>query len=260
MESSKGCAGCRDGKDLDFDIAMAFQPIVDTGAARIWGYEALVRGPNGESAGSVLSRVDADNRYRFDQACRVKAIETAAALFPHSERLTLSINFMPNAVYEPAACLRTSMAAVERTGLRREDILFEFTEHEELRDVGHVAGIVAEYRRRGFRTAIDDFGAGYSGLGMLAEFQPDLLKIDMALIRNIDSERPRQVIVAGIVAMARHLDITVLAEGIETEAELRTLRAAGIDLMQGYYFSKPGFRELPSVSLAEEAEALRRPA
>jgi EAL domain-containing protein (putative c-di-GMP-specific phosphodiesterase class I) len=256
-EDRKTCEGCRDGTELDFDFTMAFQPIVDVAAARVWGYEALVRGIRGESAGSVLERVNADNRYRFDQACRVKAIETAARLYPPGEMLKLSINFMPNAVYEPAACLRTSVAAVNRTGMRREDVLFEFTEQEKVRDVSHVANIVEEYRRQGFLTAIDDFGAGYAGLGMLAQYQPDLLKIDMELVRGIEASRPRQVIVAGVVAMARHLDITILAEGVETEAEIRVLRAAGIDLMQGYYFAHPGFKSLPQVDLTPEAEGLR---
>lgn len=259
-EERKACAGCRDGKELDFEFAMAFQPIVHVGEGRVWGYEALVRGPQGEPAGTVLSRVDADNRYRFDQACRVKAIETAAGLFPRDRPIKLSINFMPNAVYEPAACLRTSVAAVERTGMRREDVLFEFTEQEKLRDVSHVGRIVGEYRRQGFLTAIDDFGAGYAGLGMLAAYQPDLIKIDMELVRDIEASHPRQVIVAAIVAMGRHLDITILAEGIETEAEVRVLRAAGIDLMQGYYFARPAFEALPLVDISAEAELFRESA
>ncbi len=256
-EDRIACEGCRDGTELDFDFTMAFQPIVDAAAGRVWGYEALVRGLRGESAGSVLERIDANNRYRFDQACRVKAIETAATLFPRGEPLKLSINFMPNAVYEPAACLRTSVAAVNRVGMRREDVMFEFTEQEKLDDVGHVANIVDEYRRQGFLTAIDDFGAGYAGLSMLAEYQPDLLKIDMEIVRGIEASHPRQVIVAGIVAMARHLDIRIIAEGIETEAEIKVLRAAGIELMQGYYFAHPGFRSLPEVNLHGEAEDLR---
>jgi EAL domain-containing protein (putative c-di-GMP-specific phosphodiesterase class I) len=257
MADKTGCEGCRDGTPLDFEFSMAFQPIVDVARSRVWGYEALVRGPAGEPAGSIQSKVDADNRYRFDQACRVKAIDSAAELFPRGEELKLSINFMPNAVYEPAACLRTSVAAIGRHGMRRRDVLFEFTEQEQIRDVGHVGRIVDEYRRQGFLTAIDDFGAGYAGLTLLAQYQPDIIKIDMELARGIDQSRPRQVIVASVVWMARNLGATALAEGIETEAELQVMRAAGIELFQGYYFAKPAFRALPSVDLGAEAKFLQ---
>lgn len=107
------CVGCHDDVKLPFEFRMAFQPIVDLAAQRIWGYEALVRGVNGESAYSILSQVTDDIRYRFDQASRVMAIETAGALFAGRD-LKLSINFMPNAVYEPSACIRKSLAAAKR--------------------------------------------------------------------------------------------------------------------------------------------------
>jgi EAL domain-containing protein (putative c-di-GMP-specific phosphodiesterase class I) len=250
MTQAQTCVGCKDGADLSFNFSMAFQPIVDTRTERVWGYEALVRGPQGESAYSVLSKVDADNRYRFDQACRVKAIETAARLYPRGEDLKLSINFMPNAVYEPAACLRTSLAAARKAGFPRHNIMFEFTEGEKIDDVSHVERIVGEYKRQGFVTAIDDFGAGYAGLNLLAKFQPDLIKIDMDIIRNIQSSPARQVILAGIVWMARELGVQVLAEGVESAAEFSVVHAAGIHLLQGYLFAKPGFEALPPVDLS----------
>ena len=81
------CAGCHDNVELPFEFRMAFQPIVDLGAQRIWGYEALVRGVNGESAYSILSQVTEDIRYRFDQASRVMAIKTAGALFAGRDQL-----------------------------------------------------------------------------------------------------------------------------------------------------------------------------
>lgn len=244
-----GCDGCRNGTELDFEFSMAFQPIVDASQGRVWGYEALVRGTDGSGAAAVLARVDAENRYRFDQACRVKAIETAAELFPPGSDVKLSINFIPGAVYEPAACLRNAVAAASRVGFPRENIVFEFTEQERIADVGHVERIVEEYRRQGFLTAIDDFGTGYAGLTLLARFQPDIVKLDMDLIRGIEASRARQVIVAGIVWTARTLGVTVLAEGVETELEFRLLRATGIRLFQGYYFAKPAFEALPEVSL-----------
>ena len=226
---------------------MAFQPIYDAAARRVWGYEALVRGLSGEGAFDVLSKVSPEQRYRFDQDCRVKAIELASRLFPQDEDLMLSINFMPKAVYEPAACLRATLLAASEFSFPRSAIMFEFTENEEVADPAHLTNIITEYRRHGFTTAVDDFGAGHAGLGLLAQFQPDLIKIDMLLIRGIDSSPARRAIVSGIVAIARELGITLLAEGIETEAEFRVLEAAGIRLFQGYWFAKPAFEALPPV-------------
>lgn len=246
---SDNCPGCRNGEGLDFEFSMAFQPIIDAAADRVWGYEALVRGHNGEGAPAVLSQVRPEQIYRFDQACRIKAIELASRLFPRDGRTPkLSINFMPNAVYEPAACLRATLSAARKNDFPREAIMFEFTENEHVRDTGHLQSIIAEYRRQGFTTALDDFGAGFAGLGLLADFQPDLIKLDMELVRGIDTSRPRQVIVAGIVHMARELDIKLLAEGVETESEFAMLKSAGVTLFQGYLFAKPGFETLPAVA------------
>ncbi|MER2138213.1 MAG: EAL domain-containing protein [Arthrobacter sp.] len=226
---------------------MAFQPIYDAIEQRVWGYEALVRGRNGEGAFEVMSQVSAKQMYRFDQDCRVKAIELAARLFPAEEELMLSINFLPKAVYEPAACLKATLRAARQFNFPMSSIMFEFTENEEVRDTAHLTNIITEYRRHGFTTALDDFGAGYAGLGLLADFQPDLIKIDMQLIRGIDSSPARRAVVDGILAIAGKLDITVLAEGIETEEEFRILKEAGIRLFQGYWFARPAFEELPQV-------------
>lgn len=241
------CKGCAGGERLPFEFKMAFQPIVAVNEQRVWGYEALVRGPSGESAQSVLSQLTEDQLYRFDQAARVMAIETAGKLFDDPQA-RLSINFMPNAVYEPQACIQQSLAAARRSNFPPANLMFEFTENERMSDPAHVEHIVRTYKTLGFLTALDDFGAGYAGLSLLARLQPDLIKVDMELLRNIHLSRPKQVIVAGIASMARELDIKLLAEGVESEAELTVLRAAGIDLFQGYYFSKPGFMSLPNVS------------
>lgn len=246
LSMTRGCQGCQNGQPLPFEFTMAFHPILDLLQTTVWGYEALVRGTEGQGAGQILAMVDDANRYKFDQACRVKAIELAGALFPDAET-RLSINFMPNAVYEPAACIRATLDAAHRVGFARQRIMFEFTENERMTDVAHVQRIVAEYRKQGFATAIDDFGAGYAGLNLLASFQPDFIKLDMELIRGIDTSRQRQTIVAAVVAMARQLGVAVIAEGIETEAELVTLQAAGIQLVQGYLFAKPAVASLPTV-------------
>lgn len=240
------CEGCREDLALPFQFKMAFQPIVDVSESRVWGYEALVRGANGESAYSILSQVSDDIRYRFDQAARVMAIETAGRLFPGDD-LRLSINFMPNAVYEPSACIQKSLAAARRANFPHKNLMFEFTENERMQDIDHVKRIIEAYRKLGFWTALDDFGAGYAGLGLLSQLQPDLIKIDMELLRDIHLSHAKQAIVAGLVGIARTLNIHVLAEGVEKEEELLVLRTSGITLFQGYFFAKPALMSLPQV-------------
>ena len=245
------CIECRGGDELGFDFTMAFQPIVDLSRDRIWGHEALVRGINGEGAGHILSRVTDDVRYRFDQNCRVKAIELAGDLFP-DDGSRLSINFMPNAVYEPAACIRTTLMAAARVGFCSKRIVFEFTENEPVTDIAHVNNIISVYRRHGFLTAIDDFGAGFAGLTVLSSLMPDMIKIDMELIRDVNENRRKQAIVQGLTAICGDLGIIVLAEGVESEPEATALRDMGIHLMQGFYFARPKVAGLPAPRLAHE--------
>jgi EAL domain-containing protein (putative c-di-GMP-specific phosphodiesterase class I) len=239
------CGQCQHADALSFDFEFAFQPIVNVITRETYAHEALVRGPAGESAYSVLSQVTESNRYTFDQACRVKAVKTAAEL---QMKNLLSINFLPNAVYRPQACIRTTLEAARKYNFPIENIIFEVTEGERVEDRPHLVNIFNEYRKLGFRTAIDDFGAGYAGLNLLAEYQPHVVKIDMDLVRNVDTSRSRQAIVEAIVAMCRKLDMIPLAEGIETKAERDFLLSAGIELMQGYLFCKPAFKSLGVVN------------
>ncbi|SFX67333.1 EAL domain-containing protein [Marinospirillum alkaliphilum] len=236
----KQCAG-----KLDFDFSFAYQPIVDLQAGQIWGYEALVRGLQGESAFQVLARVNDSNRYAFDQACRVKAISLAAEL---GLQQILSINFLPNAVYEPAHCIRSTLAAAERVGFPTERIMFEITESEQVHDPEHLTRIFRYYSEQGFITALDDFGAGHAGLTLLARFVPGLMKIDMELVRDIPTHRAKQVIVTALINICRELNITLLAEGVETAAEKDWFLEREVYLMQGYHFARPGFQCLPTVS------------
>lgn len=241
-----GCAQCRNLEGLDFQFTMAFQPILDVSTGKLYAYEALVRGPNGESAASVLGKVNDGNRYRFDQACRVKAIELAAGLgLVDIPDCKLSINFLPNAVYRAETCIRATLEAAEASSFPLERLMFEVTEGEQVEDPEHLKAIFKAYERQGFTTAIDDFGSGYSGLNLLATFQPQVLKLDMALTRSIDSDPVREAIVAGIVLVAQRLGITLLAEGVETAGERDALLGLGIRLMQGYLFARPQVECLP---------------
>lgn len=238
-----GCAECK--TDLDFEFTFAFQPIVDIEARQIYAYEALVRGPSGEGALDILARVNDENRYRFDQSCRIKSILLAKEL---GIECRISINFLPNSIYQPELCIRTTIAAAEIANFPLDKIIFEVTEGEQVRDPEKLLSIFRYYRDRGFTTAIDDFGAGYAGLGLLAEFQPSLIKIDIALVRDIDHNLAKQAIVTGTLVTTKMLGIEVIAEGIETAAEARWFKEHGVRLMQGYYFARPGFESLPGVT------------
>ncbi len=241
------CQGCKNGAAFSSTFTMAFQPIIDTRRGEIFAHEALVRGADGSGAGSVLSLVDPDNRYAFDQQCRVRAIELAAQLFPRSNMPHLSINFMPNAVYEPRACIRQTLETARRTDFPLDRIIFEFTEVEKL-DTAHLLNILRSYREIGFKTAIDDFGAGYSGLNLLTRFQPDLVKLDMDLIRGINTDAVKQIVVRRTLDMLRDLGVTAVCEGVETAGELQMLTELGVDLIQGYYIARPTFEGLSPVS------------
>jgi len=239
------CSNCEDANTLEFDFSMAFQPMINCQTNHILGYEALVRGLNGESAYSIISRVNEENRYTFDQLCRIKAIKLASELGITS---MLSINFLPNAIYKPERCIRTTLEAAKKYNFPIKNIMFEFTEVEKVEDTAHIKRVVDYYQSLGFKTATDDFGAGYSGLNLLADFQTDIIKLDMALIRDINHDTKRQLIVTHCLSMFRDLNITALAEGIETVEEYMWLKHAGVELMQGYLFAKPSFENLPKVN------------
>ena len=243
-EADSRCRDCGTAERVGFQFDYAYQPIVDVANRTTYAHEALVRGPAGESALSVLSQVTDENRYRFDQACRVKAIKTAAKL-GIAERI--SINFLPNAIYKPEVCIRTTLEAARVHGFPVEHIILEVTEGDRVEDGPWLAQILREYKRCGLLTAIDDFGAGYAGLSLLADFQPDLIKIDMGLVRGVDSSTPRQAIVRGLMRVCDDLGVQVIAEGIETSGERDFLLDAGVRLMQGYFFCRPVFQGVGKV-------------
>lgn len=239
-----GCQGCTGSPALDFDFEYAYQPIVDLRDQSVFAHEALIRGPNGESAQSVLSQINDQNRYRFDQSCRTAAIAGAARLGMTGR---LSINFLPNAVYRPELCIRSTLEAARQHNFPLDRLIFETVEVEHVDNVKHLQNILREYQAFGFMTAIDDFGAGYAGLKLLADFQPDLIKLDMDLIRDIHLDRPRQAIARAVVSLCLELDITVIAEGIEHVEERDFLADCGVFLMQGYWFAKPAFKALAQI-------------
>ncbi len=228
---------------------MAFQPIVNVPENRVFAYEALVRGESGAPASTILAQVNSENRYAFDQACRVRAIHTAIAAGLLKTDALLSINFLPNAVYSPLACIQLTLAAAAAARLPVERLIFEFTENEEMGSPEHVSSIIETYKQVGFKVAIDDFGAGHSGLDMFADFVPDEIKLDMAIVRGVARDRRRQAIVRAVVQMCSELDTILIAEGIETKDEANALLDLGVYYHQGYYYAHPAVEQLPRLTL-----------
>ena len=241
-----GCKKC--GLFTESDFTFAYQPIVDIQSMDIYGYEALVRDKVTKTAGAVLEKVNEKNRYAFDQTCRTKAISTAKKLGLNK---ILSINFLPNAVYEPEHCIQSTIRAAESSGFPLKNIMFEVTESEKVYDVDHLQKIFDYYQSKGFVTALDDFGAGHAGLNMLAKFSPNILKLDIEMVRGIHQDRIKQTIVKSVLDMAKELKIEVLAEGVEEYEEAVYFCQRGVRLMQGYYFAKPGYESLPEVELSQ---------
>ncbi len=241
----ENCTACAEGLTQPFPFSMAFQPIVSLSDRRVFAYEALVRGTGGEPAQTALKRVTRRSRYAFDQSCRRTAIELASRLGIVTSGAYLSINFIPGAMYEPEQCVRATLAAAQRAKLPLDRLIFEVTEGDEILETEHLAKIFQVYQKFGMKRAIDDFGAGYAGLNLLANFQPDIIKIDRQLLQDIDRSPPKRAIVRGVLSICRDLGIQPIAEGVETLSEYRTLHDLGIDLFQGYLFARPAFEAFP---------------
>ncbi|RCV90879.1 EAL domain-containing protein [Billgrantia montanilacus] len=239
---------------LPFAFTMAFQPIVDLETSRVTTHEALVRGPGGESAYSILSQVTPDLLYRFDQACRVRAIELASQLGMTED---LSINFLPNAVYEPSACIQATLVIAAQVGWPTNRLVFEITETEKVHSQAHLHGIIEAYRSMGFTTALDDFGNGFANLDLLTDLRPDRLKIDRVLIDGCDSDPRRQAILRAIVGLGKALDIALIAEGVETREEALWLGRNGLTHQQGFFYARPSLASLTS-GLEPKLHALKQ--
>jgi blue light- and temperature-responsive anti-repressor len=239
------------------DFTFAFQPIVDVTRRSVYAQEALIRGTRNESAAQILGSSVGAEIYELDERARARAIELASRL---NVECYLSINFMPNCMATSPHTLDNTLSAAEKCGFPIERLILEVTEGEIIRDMQLFATVISRCRARGVRVAIDDFGAGHSGLNLLAEFQPDLLKLDMFLVRNIHTHGPRQAIVRGILQTCGDLGIDVIAEGIETKPEFSWFQAHDVRLFQGYFFARPGFECLPECAFGTDEACGASPA
>jgi EAL domain-containing protein (putative c-di-GMP-specific phosphodiesterase class I) len=216
----------------DGRLSMVFQPIVDLEGSRLVGLEALARfagdpprPPNEwfEDAGRVGRSVDLE-------------IAAIAAALQELDQLPAEVFLSVNA--SPATAMSPQLERLlDRFSGQR--IVLELTEHSPVDDYDALLAALGELRRRGIRIAVDDTGAGYAGLQHLLRVRPEIVKLDVALTRGIDADPARRALATGLVAFARELDAVVVAEGIETAAELETLRALEIGWGQGYHLARP---------------------
>ncbi len=232
---------------VEFPVCtFAFQPIVDAPTRSIVAYEALVRGAQGQSASAIIDTIDTHDLPRFDERCRADAMALATRLGIPCD---LNLNLLPQGFRADRDCLASTLDAAIEHSFFPERLVVEVTEGEVLGNQHRFQELMDVYRGLGMRLALDDFGSGYSGLNLLADFQPDQIKLDKNLAREIQSRGPRQAIVRAILQVCRDLGIELIAEGIETAAEYHWFRDEGVTLFQGYFFGRPGFEVLPSITL-----------
>jgi EAL domain-containing protein (putative c-di-GMP-specific phosphodiesterase class I) len=219
-----------------------FQPIVHAqDTSRPFAHEALLRGRDRDGSlvppGLIFDTArEADLLFQLDLAARTTAIREAVR---HGLRSHLFINFTPAAVYDPAHCLRSTVAAIREAGIPEEHVVFEIIESDRAANAAHLRSIVDFYRQAGFKVALDDLGAGYSSLNLLHQLHPEFMKLDMELVRNVHADPYKASIVQKLLEIAQKLGIQTVAEGIETTEELAWVRRHGVDFVQGYLIAKP---------------------
>lgn len=225
---------CSDVVDTGFSFA--FQPVVDIRSRETVGHEALVRGLSGESAATVLDAIRPENRYYFDQACRMHALKAAAR---RGITAAVHLNCTQVSPDNLALSIEATIESACQHGISPGRVVLEFGSLEMLgnprqldkaREMAHAAGL---------KVTADNVGVGEVGLKRLAVFRPDFAKLDRSLIRGIDTSARRQAIVLGVNATCRALNIEVIATGVERQEEMKWLKAAQIRLAQGFYFGHP---------------------
>lgn len=211
------------------EIRVVYQPIVALEDRSVRGYEALARFADGRSPAQWFTEAQSVGR---TIELELRAIALALAAFGVPGDQYLSVNVSPETLLSPRFA--------EMSPLRGEGLVIEITEHAAVGDYAQLWLALDPLRQRGIRVAIDDMGAGFSSLSHVLRLNADILKLDRTLVEGIDRDPARQAMAAALVRFARSTRARVLAEGIETEAELQTLLALGVRLGQGYHLGRPG--------------------
>lgn len=221
-------------------INTVYQPIISLENGSILAYEALSRITIPQCLLNIedLFKVAAQQHklWELEQLCRSKALENARNK-PRNTKLFLNVD--PNIIHDPENFAGFTCEKLLQYRLCPDDIIFEITERSAIKDIGTFTAAITHYQKQNFKIAIDDFGSGYSGMNRVCIFSPNYIKIDMQLIRNIDTDTVKKSAVAAIVKFCKESGITTIAEGIETQAELKALIDLNIDFGQGYYLAKP---------------------
>lgn len=222
------------GRALE-SLYMAYQPIVSWSKRSVFAYEALLRSrePSLPHPQAVLDAAEQLGRvHELGRLIRAKAVEPLGQL---PKDVVLFLNLHPSDLLDDELfATDTPLAAVANR------VVLEITERASLQSIHDVGGLIAKLRHLGFRIALDDLGAGYAGLTSFALLEPNVVKLDMALVRNLHKEPTKQTLVRTMISMCKELDLLVTGEGVETPEERDELARAGCDLMQGYLFAKPG--------------------
>jgi EAL domain-containing protein (putative c-di-GMP-specific phosphodiesterase class I) len=221
-------------------ITTVFQPILGLRRRNVLGFEALSRGP-GTSLYHMPARLfelaqEADLVFELDRKCRRQAFASCRQL-PADAKMFL--NVLPSALYDPEVQGEALVRAVESHGLRAGRVVLEITERSAIENYDLFAAAIKDLGGLGFAFAVDDVGAGYSGLEKIARLEPRYLKFDRELIRNIDSSYIRREMTRALKAFADRIGSTIIAEGIESDAELATLLDLGIEYGQGFLLGRP---------------------
>jgi diguanylate cyclase (GGDEF)-like protein/PAS domain S-box-containing protein len=224
------------------ELELYYQPIVALEQSCIVGAEALLRW-NRPDAGMLLPGefLPAAERTGLIRPITAWVLERACIearrWCDHDLDLYASIN-LPPAYWQPAA-IRRVIATIESFGLSADRVMIEFTEEAAMTDIADLGQLLNDIHSQGLRLAIDDFGIGYSSLGRLSRLRPSMIKIDRSFVKDLPGDRDAGVLVETMITMAQKLGIQCLAEGIETEAQLKFLREIGCPLGQGYLYSRP---------------------
>ncbi|MCC5822715.1 MAG: EAL domain-containing protein [Phycisphaerales bacterium] len=228
--------GLLNNEQLTFHL----QPIVGSLGMEIHGFEALVRGAGehkNKSPGDIIHAAKSHEALlKFDQIARRRAIEIGAPKLLAGERLF--INFLPMTVYDPSVCLRTTIKAAQDAGVDFSRLVFEVVESEEYPDIDHLRRILDVYREAGCGVALDDLGSGNTAINYIDLLQPDYIKLDKHIVVSA-VENEQYGLLLGLVSYAKQRNITVIAEGVETEQQLAVMQEFGVDLIQGWLIAKP---------------------
>jgi EAL domain-containing protein (putative c-di-GMP-specific phosphodiesterase class I)/ActR/RegA family two-component response regulator len=212
---------------------IAFQPIVDWGGRKLHGYEALVRS-DGPFARPNEILAAAEKLGRLDDLGRAIRRRVASQVAACPAQVSLFVNLHARDLEDPDLVDRAS--ALAQVAGR---VVLEITERAALEEISDIHTRVEQLRALGFRLALDDLGAGYAGLASFASIEPDVVKLDMSLVRGVDVSPLKQTVVRSVVGLAADLRIEVISEGIELPTERDALVALGGNLFQGYLFGKP---------------------